>query len=87
MYLVNKYTEGFYYMLMPIKVFDRIAGGYSSLSKGFIIYLNAVSNPKLTSLINNLRILARQSRYPDNSNFRSLSIKQMLRKAALNIKK
>jgi len=50
MYLVNKYTEGFYYMLMPIKVymlmpikvFDRIAGGYSSLSKGFIIYLNAV---------------------------------------------
>jgi len=90
MYLVNKYTEGFYYMLMPIKVymlmpikvFDRIAGGYSSLSKGFIIYLNAVSNPKLTSLINNLRILARQSRYPDNSNFRSLSIKQMLRKAA-----
>jgi len=42
MYLVDKDTEGFYYMLMPIKVFDRIAGGYSSLSKGFIIYLNAV---------------------------------------------
>ncbi|MGZ8173452.1 MAG: monofunctional biosynthetic peptidoglycan transglycosylase [Methylobacter sp.] len=47
--------------------------------------MNAVSNPKLTSLINTLCILARQSRYPDNSNFRSLSIKKMLRKTVLYV--
>ncbi|EGW19837.1 monofunctional biosynthetic peptidoglycan transglycosylase [Methylobacter tundripaludum] len=47
--------------------------------------MNAVSNPKLTSLINNLCILARQSRYPNNSSFRSLSIKKMLRKTVLYV--